>query len=57
VAAGGGGSNFLKSVPGGWFGLGVVAGVLVLGAVAAFFALERKRFSRIYPDEVPRPHA
>jgi hypothetical protein len=58
AVAGGGGGNFLKSVPGGWFGLGIVAGVLVLGAaVAAFFALERKRFSRIYPDEVPRPHA
>jgi hypothetical protein len=58
VVAGGGGGNFLKCVPGGWFGLGVVAGVLVLGAaVAAFFALERKRFSRVYPDEVPRPHA
>ena len=55
---GGGSAGFLKSVPGGWFGLGVVAGVLLLGAgVAAFFALERKRFSRIYPDEVPRPHA
>jgi hypothetical protein len=55
---GGGSSGFIKSVPGGWFGVGVLAGVLLLGAaVAAFFALERKRFSTIYPDEVPRHHA
>jgi len=55
---GGSGSGFIKSVPGGWFGVGVLVGVLVLGAaVAAFFALERKRFSTVYPDEVPRPHA
>lgn len=50
-------SGFLKQVPGGWFGLGVLAGVLLVGASAAlFFTLERRRFSRIYPDEVPRHH-
>lgn len=58
-AVGGGSSGgFIKNIPGGWFGAGVLAGVLLLGAaVAAFFALERKRFSTIYPDEVRRPHA
>ncbi len=49
--------GFLKQVPGGWFGLGVVVGVLVMGGGAAlFFTLERRRFARIYPDEVPRHH-
>jgi hypothetical protein len=52
-----GDTGFLKRVPGGWFGLGVVAGVLLVGAgVVLFFTLERRRFARIYPDEVPRPH-
>jgi outer membrane biosynthesis protein TonB len=50
-------SGFFKDVPGGWFGLGVMVGVLLMGTgAAAFFALERRRFGRIYPDEVPRHH-
>jgi hypothetical protein len=49
------GGGFLKSVPGGWFGLGIFAGVLiVVGAAAAFVVLERRRFARTYPNEVPR---
>ncbi len=55
--AGDSGNAFLKSVPGGWFGLGLFLGVLVMGAGAVgFFMLERRRFARIYPNEVPRPH-
>jgi hypothetical protein len=49
------GPAFLKEVPGGWFGLGIFVGVLFMGgAGAVFFILERRRFSRLYPDEVPR---
>jgi outer membrane biosynthesis protein TonB len=49
--------GFLKKVPGGWFGLGVMVGVLLVGAgAAAFFILERRRFARVYPDEIPRHH-
>jgi len=42
-------------VPGGWVRLGIfVAGAdRGLGA-AAFFTLERRRFARIYPNELPR---
>jgi hypothetical protein len=55
---GGGTGGFLRNVPGGWLGLGGLALLLLVGVgVATFFAMERKRFSRIYPDEVPRPHA
>jgi hypothetical protein len=44
-------------VPGGWFGLGIFVGVLLMGgAGAVFFILERRRFSRLYPNEVPRHH-
>ena len=50
------GSLFSK-VPGGWFGLGVLVGVVLIGAgAAAFFTLERRRFARIYPNEAPRHH-
>ena len=57
IVAGPGDAGFLKQVPGGWFGLGVLVGVLLMGAGAAlFFTLERRRFARIYPDEVPRHH-
>ena len=57
VVAGDGDPGFLKDVPGGWFGLGIMVGVLLMGAGAAlFFTLERRRFARIYPDEVPRHH-
>jgi len=50
-----GDAGFLKQVPGGWFGLGVMAGVLLMGGgVVLFVTLERRRFGRIYPDEVPR---
>jgi hypothetical protein len=49
------GDSFFKDVPGGWFGLGLFVGVLIMGVAAAvFFALERRRFSRLYPNEVPR---
>jgi len=47
--------GFFSRVPGGWFGLGIFVGVLVMGGAAAvFFTLERRRFSRLYPNEVPR---
>ncbi len=49
--------NFFDKVPGGWFGLGVLVGVGLMGAgIATFFTLERRRFSRIYPNEAPRHH-
>jgi hypothetical protein len=52
-----GDTGFLKQVPGGWLGLGALVGVLLMGGGAAlFFTLERRRFARIYPDEVPRHH-
>ncbi len=51
------GGGLFKSVPGGWFGLGILVGVLIMGAgAAAFFTVERRRFARIYPEEVPRHH-
>jgi hypothetical protein len=50
-------TGFFSRVPGGWFGLGIFVGVLVMGAAGAvFFTLERRRFSRLYPNEVPRHH-
>ncbi len=50
-----GSSGLLKNVPGGWFGLGIFVGVLIMGAAAVvFFTLERRRFARMYPTEVPR---
>jgi hypothetical protein len=53
VTLGGDPGGFLKSIPGGWFGLGAVIGVLLIGAAAAgFFALERRRFSQLYPQEI-----
>jgi hypothetical protein len=52
-----GGSSFLKRVPGGWFGLGIFVGVVIMGVgAAAFFVLERRRFTRMYPDEVTHHH-
>jgi hypothetical protein len=49
--------GFFNKVPGGWFGLGIFVGVLLMGAAGAvFFTLERRRFSRLYPNEVPRHH-
>lgn len=49
-----GGNGLLARVPGGWFGLGIFGGVLIIGLGAlAFFTLERRRFARIYPNEVP----
>jgi hypothetical protein len=52
---GGGPGGFLKGIPGGWFGLGAIIGVLLIGAAAAvFFTLERRRFSRLYPQEIAR---
>ena len=52
-----GNSGFLKNVPGGLFGLGIFGGVLLLGVAAVvFFAVERRRFSRMYPDEGPPQH-
>jgi hypothetical protein len=49
--------GFPKGVPGGWFGLGLFVGVLIIavGAVA-FFALERRRFSRLYPRDAAQQH-
>jgi hypothetical protein len=44
-------------VPGGWFGLGIFVGVVIMGVgAAAFFVLERRRFTRMYPDEVTHHH-
>ncbi len=49
------GGGLFKSLPGGWFGLGIFVGVLIMGgAAAAFIVLERRRFARTYPNEVPR---
>ena len=49
------GTGFFSRVPGGWFGLGIFVGVLLMGAAGAvFFTLERRRFSRLYPNELPR---
>ncbi len=49
--------SLLSKVPGGWFGLGVLVGVVLVGAgAAAFFALERRRFSTVYSNEAPRHH-
>jgi hypothetical protein len=49
------GTGFLKSVPGGWFGIGIVLGLVIIGGAAlAFFTRERRRFARIYPTEMPR---
>jgi hypothetical protein len=57
VAGDAGDPGFFNKVPGGWFGLGVCVGVLLMGAAGAvFFTLERRRFSRLYPNEVPRHH-
>jgi outer membrane biosynthesis protein TonB len=57
-SVGGGGTKdpgFLKQVPGGWVGVGLIAVVVLLGAAAAvFFTIERRRFARTYPDEIPR---
>jgi outer membrane biosynthesis protein TonB len=54
-AGGGFLSGFFKNVPGGWFGLGIFVGVVVMGAAAVvFFTIERRRFARLYPNEVPR---
>ena len=51
------GTGFFDKVPGGWFGLGVLVGVGLMGAcIATFFTLERRRFSRIYPNEARRHH-
>jgi hypothetical protein len=51
------GAGFFKSVPGGWFGLGIFVGVVLIGAAAAaFFILERRRFQVTYPNEVTRHH-
>ncbi len=48
------GGGFLKSLPGGWFGLGIFIGVLILaGGAVLYFALERRRFARMYPAEIP----
>ena len=50
-----GANGLLARVPGGWFGLGIIVGVLIMGiGGAVFFTLERRRFARIYPNEVPR---
>jgi hypothetical protein len=47
--------GFVSRLPGGWFGLGLFVGVLVMGAAGAvFFTLERRRFSHLYPNEVSR---
>jgi len=47
--------GFFSHVPGGWFGLGIFVGVLIMGtAGTVFFVLERRRFARLYPNEVPR---
>jgi hypothetical protein len=56
-AVGDQGGGIFKNVPGGWLGLGLFGGVLLMGAAAvAFFTLERRRFARIYPKEVSSHH-
>jgi hypothetical protein len=57
IPGGDGGGGLFKNVPGGWFGLGIFVGVLIMGGAAAvFFTLERRRFARMYPNEAPRHH-
>jgi hypothetical protein len=52
VAGETGDPGFFNKVPGGWFGLGIFVGVLLMGAAGAvFFTLERRRFSRLYHPE------
>jgi hypothetical protein len=42
----------LAAIPGGWFGLGVASGVVLIAGVAATLVrMERRRFARMYPKE------
>ncbi len=50
-------TGFLKNVPGGLLGLGIFIAILLMGITAvAFFTIERRRFSRMYPNEGPPQH-
>lgn len=50
-------TGFLTNVPGGLLGLGIFTAVLLMGiAAVAFFTIERRRFSRMYPNEGPPQH-
>jgi hypothetical protein len=50
-------TGFLKNVPGGLLGLGMFIAVLLLGIGAvAFLTIERRRFSRMYPNDSPPRH-
>ncbi|MGA8523478.1 MAG: hypothetical protein WB807_10510 [Candidatus Dormiibacterota bacterium] len=50
-------SALLAAIPGGWFGLGVAAGVVLIAGVAATLVrMERRRFARMYPKEGRRGH-
>ena len=47
----------LAAIPGGWFGLGVAAGVVLIAGVAGTLVrMERRRFARMYPKEGRRGH-
>ena len=50
-------AGFLKNVPGGLLGLGIFSAVLLVGIGAlAFLTIERRRFSRMYPNGGPPQH-
>jgi hypothetical protein len=52
-----GASSLLAVIPGGWFGLGIAAGVVLAAGVAAtLVTMERRRFARMYPKESRRGH-
>jgi hypothetical protein len=53
ATAGDPGGGFLKGIPGGWLGIGVIAVLLAGAGTAVYFALERRRFARLYPVESP----
>lgn len=47
-----GASSLLAVIPGGWFGLGIAAGVvLIVGVATTLVTMERRRFARMYPKD------
>jgi hypothetical protein len=47
-----GASSLLAVIPGGWFGLGIASGVVLIAGVATtLVTMERRRFARMYPKD------